>query len=71
MCLESNLDPTGIQSLLRRKFMGVEAGLTAEAQKRVHERRRISLQEPLGRFRNALFFLVEKRNPVQLSIEVL
>eukprot|EP00435_Cladocopium_sp_Y103_P042821 s1245_g11.t3 len=30
---------------LLRKFMGVEQGLTEEAQKRVHERRRVSLQE--------------------------
>ena len=34
---------------MRRKFAGVEAGLTEEAQKRVHERRRTSLQETLAK----------------------
>ena len=46
----------------RRKFMGVEAGLTEEAQKRVHERRRVSLQESLGRDAGDLLMFICCRN---------
>ena len=42
--------------------MGVEAGLTEEAQKRVHERRRVSLQESLGRDAGDLLMFICCRN---------